>query len=179
MKIDSEEIFDVVDECDRIIGQASRSKVHREGLRHRAVHVFATSSAEEVFLQRRAFTKDMAPGLWCSSCSGHVDTGETYEQAALRELVEEIGLSLEPGELSLRLAVSCCPATENEFVRLYHCRAAPPLRIDPSEVMDGCWLGKAELEKWTRSEPEAFSPSFLHLHALDCLSTRENRIIST
>tara|TARA_B100000959_G_scaffold211957_1_gene222847 strand:+ start:403 stop:927 length:525 start_codon:yes stop_codon:yes gene_type:complete len=174
VKIDSEEIFDVVDECDRIIGQAPRSKVHQEGLLHRAVHVFATNPSEEIFLQRRALTKDVAPGLWSSSCSGHVDAGETYEQATLRELVEEIGLSLEPCELRLRLMVSPCSATENEFVRLYHCRANPPLRIDPGEVMDGRWLTKAELEKRIQSEPEAFSPSFLHLYAFDCLLIRES-----
>lgn len=169
MRIASEEIFDVVDERDRVVGQALRSKVHREGLRHRAVHVFATNPAEEVFLQRRAFTKDMNPGLWSSSCSGHLDTGETYEQAALRELVEEIGLLLEPGDLYMKLAVSCCSATENEFVRLYHCGVATPLRTDPSEVMDGRWLTRAELDEWTQREPKVFSRSFLHLLALDRL----------
>ena len=175
----SEEIFDLVDERDRVIGRASRSKVHQEGLRHRAVHVFATNPSEEVFLQRRAFNKDSAPGLWSSSCSGHVDAGETYEQAALRELVEEIGLSLKPGELCLRLSVSSCPATENEFVRLYHCRTASPLRVDSGEVMDGRWLAKAALDEWTHREPETFSSSFLHLYAVDCLAIDRDWIRAT
>ena len=169
MIIDSEEIFDVVNELDQVIAQASREKVHREGLLHRAIHVFAFNPAEEIFLQRRALTKDVAPGLWSSSCSGHVDAGENYDQAALRELTEEIGLTLSPEELCLRLAVSPCSATENEFVQVYRCRAISPLRHDPIEVMDGRWLSQAQLVAWMLRDPAAFSPSFLQLYALDCL----------
>ena len=172
MTIASEEIFDVVDALDRVIGQATRETVHRDGLFHRAVHVFAFNSTGEIFLQRRAFTKDSAPGLWSSSCSGHVDAGESYEQATLRELVEEIGLTLDPEALLLRLAVSPCPATENEFARVYRCFADPPLTLDPDEVMDGLWLAEVKLNSWILREPEAFAPSFLHLYALNRMAER-------
>ena len=33
------EIFDIVDECDEVIGSASREEVHRKGLKHRSVHL--------------------------------------------------------------------------------------------------------------------------------------------
>ena len=172
MTIASEEIFDVVDARDRVIGQASRETVHREGWLHRAIHIFAFNSAGEVFLQRRAVTKDSAPGLWSSSCSGHVDAGENYEQAALRELFEEVGLTLNSEVLRLCLAVSPCPATENEFVRVYRCFAEPPFNLDPDEIMDGLWLAEVELNSWILREPEAFAPSFLHLYTLSRVAER-------
>ena len=173
MKTPSEEIFDVVDERDRVIGLVSRAQTHRDGLLHRAVHVFASNADGFFFLQRRSLDKESAPGLWSSSCSGHVDSGETYKQAALRELVEEIGLTLGPAELCLRLSISPCRATEKEFVRLYSCKAPSTLRPDPVEVIDSRWMAEEDLRAWIHREPKAFSPSFLHLYGLNRLIDSE------
>src|SRR5215475_6609703 len=90
-----EEIFDVVNEDDEIIGRHPRNKVHELGLMHRAVHVLVFNSAKQLFLQKRSMSKDRQPGLWDSSSSGHVDSGEDYDHCAIRELREEIGLKLE------------------------------------------------------------------------------------
>ena len=64
-----EELFDVVDADDNVIGVGGRSKVHRERLFHRAVHVFVFNAKGELYLQKRSITKDTAPGKWVSSCS--------------------------------------------------------------------------------------------------------------
>jgi predicted protein tyrosine phosphatase len=72
----SEEIFDVVNERDEVVGQAPRSEVHRRKLNHRAVHVLVFNSRGELFLQKRSLKKDCFPGAWDSSASGHLDTGE-------------------------------------------------------------------------------------------------------
>ena len=90
-----DELFDVVDEHDRVLRQAPRREVHAQGWLHRAVHVLVFNRAGEVFLQKRSMRKDKSPGLWDSSCSGHLDAGEDYDQAAWRELQEEIGLKLD------------------------------------------------------------------------------------
>ena len=86
------DIFDVVDMSDRVLRQEPRSVVHREKLLHRAIHVFVFNKAGQLYLQRRSMAKDTAPGKWMSSCSGHVDTGEDYDEATRRELIEELGL---------------------------------------------------------------------------------------
>jgi isopentenyldiphosphate isomerase len=98
----NEDIFDVVNDDDEIIGREPRSVVHARGLRHRAVHVLVFNAAGQLFLQKRSMTKDNDPGLWDSSCSGHVDSGESYAVAAERELMEEIdnALSREPEKYS-------------------------------------------------------------------------------
>src|SRR6516225_6443898 len=89
-----EEIFDVVNERDEVVGCETRGEVHRLGLMHRAVHVLVFNSRGQVFLQKRSMTKDRQPGLWDFSASGHLDRGESYDACAVRELREEIGLEL-------------------------------------------------------------------------------------
>src|ERR1044072_5732360 len=87
-----EDIFDVVNERDEVIDRKPRSEVHRLGLLHRAVHVLVFNSRGQIFLQKRSMKKDRQPGVWDSSASGHVDSGEDYDTCAVRELREEIGL---------------------------------------------------------------------------------------
>ena len=75
----NEEIFDVVDERDVVIGQNTRAEVHRLGLRHRAVHVLVFDRHGHIFLQKRSLLKDRQAGLWDSSSSGHVDAAPRYQ----------------------------------------------------------------------------------------------------
>src|SRR5215469_17657864 len=89
-----EEIFDVVNDRDEVIDRRPRSVVHRLGLLHRAVHVLVYNSRGQIFLQKRSIKKDRQPGLWDSSASGHLNSGEDYDACAVREVEEEIGLRL-------------------------------------------------------------------------------------
>jgi len=151
------ELFDIVDETDQVIGQRPRSEVHREGLRHRAVHILITNSKGELYLQRRVPWKDMNPSCWDSSAAGHVDAGETYEEAARRELDEELGLQLEPVEAG-RLESS--PETGHEFLKIYTAQSDGPFHPAPAEVE---WAGFFPLDvvlRWLDTEPDAFSPVF-------------------
>ncbi len=86
------ELFDVVDDQDHVLRQEPRADVHRQRLLHRAVHVLVFNSKGEVYLQRRSAKKDTYPHRWTTACSGHVDAGEDYDTAAVRELQEELGL---------------------------------------------------------------------------------------
>src|ERR1022692_566981 len=129
----SEEIFDVVNERDEVIGQQSRSEVHRLGLMHRAVHVLVFNAVGEVFLQKRSMTKDRQPGLWDSSASGHVDSGEDYDACAVRELGEEIGLRLEGGPKRL-FKIAAGSDTDQEFVWVYRGDAEGPFELNPDEI---------------------------------------------
>jgi len=84
------EFFPVVDEHDRLIGQAPRAEVHGDNLRHRAVHILLFNRKGELFLQKRSRHKDRHPCVWDSSAAGHVDAGEDYDAAAARELQEAL-----------------------------------------------------------------------------------------
>ncbi|MEX0326173.1 MAG: NUDIX domain-containing protein, partial [Puniceicoccaceae bacterium] len=90
-----DELFDVVDEEDRVVGVARRADVHANGLLHRAVHILVCRENGDIFLQQRSMQKDSHPGKWDSSASGHLDSGEGYDAAAVRELREELGVEVE------------------------------------------------------------------------------------
>ncbi|ADE55230.1 NUDIX hydrolase [Coraliomargarita akajimensis] len=161
----SEELFDVVDAEDNVLRVETRSTVHRERLMHRAIHVFVFNAEGQIYLQRRSMNKDSAPGKWVSSCSGHVDSGEEYDVAAIRELEEEIGLK-DPAQMQRILKESPCPQTGQEFVWLYTCQSEGPFTLDPEEVSEGRWVSIDELNQWADERPRDFAWSFVHLWAL-------------
>lgn len=161
----ADELFDVVDEQDRVVGRARRADVHAQKLRHRAVHVLCLDGRGRVFLQRRSMLKDSAPGKWCASCSGHLDAGEDYDAAALRELQEEIGVGVEPAALERWLRLDACRETGMEFLWVYRVRHEGPFTLHPAEIMDGAWYERAALDEAIRERPRDFAGAFRHLWA--------------
>lgn len=154
-----EDIFDIVNNNDEVIGQKPRSLVHTEGLKHRAVHVLVFNAAGNVFLQKRSENKDNNPGVWDSSCSGHVDSGESYEVAAERELMEEIDLLVEQ-PLEPLFKIDACENTGHEFVWVYQTVHEGPFTLNPDELDDGQWFKPAEIKDALAVRPNEFSPSF-------------------
>ena len=153
-----EDIFDVVNEDDQVIGQEPRSVVHAKGLRHRAAHVMVFNAAGEIFLQLRSKTKDNNPGVWDSSCSGHVDAGESYAVAAERELMEEIGLLVED-PLEPLFMINACKETGHEFVWIYRTQSEGPFELNPVEIDDAKWMAPSGLTVAIERDPTDFSPS--------------------
>ena len=153
-----EEFFDIVNERDEIIGREPRSVVHARGLRHRAVHVLVFNSAGQLFLQKRSMAKDNDPGLWDSSCSGHVDAGEDYDTGGERELLEEIGLQPTLPLKSL-FKTDACELTGWEFARVYRTIAEGPFTLHPDEIDEGRWLTPEQLTKAIAGAPERYSPT--------------------
>ena len=158
---ESGEIFDVVDADDQVIGTATRGEVHAQKLVHRAVHVFVFNKRGDLLLQKRSALKDLCPSLWDSSVSGHLDSGESYEAAAIRELEEEMGIIVEspPEEIARILPRE---ATGWEHVRLYRARHDGNLRFPSAEVDAAVWFSLTEIESWVASRSSDFAPGFLH-----------------
>jgi len=160
------EVFDVVDAADRVIGQASREEVHQRGLYHRAVHIFWLRPDGQLGLQRRSFAKDSCPGQLSSACAGHVDAGEDYRAAAVRELGEELGIRVEPAELREIDYVPAHGDLGHEFVRCYLLgRPAERCHPAPFEVDSILWRRPPEALAWSETQPGLFSTPLLHLLA--------------
>ena len=162
LKLMSDEIFDIVNERDEVIGQRTRREVHRDGDKHRAVHVFVFNSRGQIFLQKRSMKKDSAPGKWDSSASGHLDTGEDYDPCAVREVREEIGLSL-PAPPRRLFKVDACADTGQEFVWLYQCESEGPFTLHPDEIERGEWFEPEYVSGWVAEKPREFARAFVLL----------------
>ncbi|MEM6883758.1 MAG: NUDIX domain-containing protein [Verrucomicrobiota bacterium] len=157
-----EDIFDIVDENDQVIGNAPRSEVHAKGARHRAVHIFVFNTQGEILLQLRSASKDKHPCTWDTSCCGHVDSGETYDIAAAREFQEELGPEQLP-EFQAIGKCDACEATGQEFVTVYKCYTEGPFHPCPDEIDELRWISPKEMEEEFRSVPETYAPALPYL----------------
>jgi isopentenyldiphosphate isomerase len=155
-----DEIFDVVNERDEVIGRRPRPEVHRDGHKHRSTHVLVFNSRGEVFLQKRSMLKDTFPGAWDSSAAGHVDRGEDYDHCAMRELREELGLALSAPPQRL-FKLEACPETGQEFVWVYRCQAEGPFTLHPDEIERGGWFSPSHISDWIAAKPQDFASGFV------------------
>ncbi len=151
------EIFEIVDEQDRVTRQASRQEVHSNpSLIHRVVHILVFNQEGLLFLQKRSSSKDVHPGKWDTSVGGHVDAGESYEHAARREMREELGI--QGAELEFLHTYIHRNSRESEFVRSYQCCWSGSIRTDPKEIEEGRFWSLKEIHDADR---RLFTPNFL------------------
>ncbi|WP_133715920.1 MULTISPECIES: NUDIX hydrolase [Methylocaldum] len=155
----NDELLYEVDEHDRVVGPRVRGEVHELGLRHRAVHILVFNDLEEILLQKRSRTKDINPGLWDTSAAGHVDWGESYDDCAMRELGEELGIaSRSPLRFLFKLPASA--QTGWEFIQVYRVVHSGALQPDPSEIDECRWFGMNELDAWVSNSGIELTSSF-------------------
>lgn len=151
------EFFDIVDENDQIIGQAPRAECHgNPSLVHRVAHVLVFAGDDRLLLQKRSMRKDIQPGRWDTSVGGHLDPGESYLEAACREMREELGIDGIP--LTWLYDSKIRNAIESENVSTYLARYDGDVCFAPDEI--------DEVRFWSAEEIDAalgtgvFTPNF-------------------
>lgn len=111
-----EEYIDIVTREGKPTGKsAPKSEIHSKGFYHKTAHIWFYTNAREILLQQRAATKTICPLLWDVSVAGHVDAGESIKQAAVREIKEEIGLSISESDLEKIGVFKCFQSYGNEI----------------------------------------------------------------
>lgn len=109
-----DELIDIVTQDGKPTGQiATKQEIHTQGHYHNTAHVWLYTSSGEVLLAQRSYSKSICPGLWDVSVAGHVDAGERIEQAAVREVWEEIGLQLSETDLEKIGVFECFQSYDN------------------------------------------------------------------
>ena len=94
MRDNQQEIFPIVSDDGTVVGKATRGECHSGSkLLHPVVHLHVFNSSGDVYLQKRPEWKDIQPGKWDTAVGGHIDYGETPEQALRREVREELGIT--------------------------------------------------------------------------------------
>ncbi|MBA0050606.1 NUDIX domain-containing protein [Streptomyces sp. AJS327] len=145
----AEETLDVVDERDRVLGQRSRGAVYARGLRHRCAAIQVRDPEGRIFTHRRTPGKLIFPGMYDPVVGGVLGAGETYDEAALREAEEELGVHGLPRPVHrfTYLFDGAGTAGQGWFVAVYEVVCALPVRPQPEEVDWHAFLPEAELER--------------------------------
>ncbi|WP_346701256.1 NUDIX domain-containing protein [uncultured Alistipes sp.] len=150
------EIFPVVDLSGRVVGRATRGECHSGSmLLHPVVHLHVFNSRGELYLQRRPLWKDIQPGRWDTAVGGHVDYGESVEEALRREVREELGIVDFKPE-----AVAVYPfRSEREYELVHVYRTLYDGAIRPSDELDGgrFWTPREIRENFGKG---VFTPNF-------------------
>ena len=159
----TEEILEIVNKDNQVTGRAPRSQIHAQQLRHRAVHIFLFNLHGELFLQKRAAQKEEFPGYYDSSAAGHVDPQESYADAALRELEEELGITA-----ALKKIAEIPASRDNgwEFSVFYTAVSDAPISINPEEIAEGGFYPVDEIADWLARDGGLFTPAFKTLFQL-------------
>ena len=143
----ADEILDIVDENDRVVGQAPRGQAYAEGLRHRCVFIQARDAEGRIFVHRRTPTKLVFPSLYDMFVGGVVGAGESYDDAALREAEEELGVSGLPRPEFLFSFLYEDGAAGSWWSAVYQVRCALPVNPQAEEVAWHDFLPEAEVER--------------------------------
>lgn len=155
------EILDIVDAADCVIGREERRALHRRGLMHRAVHILVLDRTDRVYVQKRSKQKFTAPRCYDSSSSGHLGSGESYNECADREIVEELNLTHDKrGPLRPLFKIAACRETGWEHVWVYVCRAHGAVRPDVREIESGRFWAWDEIWRLIQQRPADCADGF-------------------
>jgi len=138
-----EELLDLVDDGDRVIGTAPRSRVRRENLLHRGVGILVFNAAGELFVHQRTATKDVFPSMYDMFVGGAVGSGEAYADAARREVAEELGVG--GAELAYLFTYRYEGPRNRCFTRVYQVVYDGPITLQAEEVAGGRFCPFAEV----------------------------------
>ncbi|CAL9627072.1 putative Nudix hydrolase YfcD [Streptomyces sp. enrichment culture] len=143
----ADEILDIVDEHDRVIGRYPRGEAYAKGLRHRCVFVQARDAEGRIFVHRRTPTKLVFPSLYDMFVGGVVGAGESYDEAALREAEEELGVSGLPRPRFLFKFLYDDGSGQSWWSAVYEVRCDLPVRPQAEEVAWHAFLPEPELRE--------------------------------
>ncbi len=168
-----DERLDIVNDDNEVIGQGSRKEIHEQNKKHRAIHLFVFTKKGDLILQKRSHLKDRHPGVWDSPAAGHLDAGESYDQAALRELREELGLE----DNDFHITGTLPPSPENGWEHVELRTLTTPAKLSriqfpAAEIEAVQAFPPAEIRAWIERRPQDFASSFLECFRLWDTSSR-------
>lgn len=145
-----DELLIQVDENNNITGSISRSNAHtKRGVYYRTIFVLVKNSKDEIMIQKRSATKDLYPNCWDLSVGGHVGYGQTYEQAAAREVGEELGMSVSESDLISKGDVLVKLPNSGEWFRVfeYNLKPTETPAANQDEINDIKWMSIEDIKK--------------------------------
>ena len=152
----AEELVGIVDESGREVDAVPRSVMRRDNLLHRATGVVVRDSTGRIYVHRRTATKDVYPGMYDCCAGGVVAAGEDVEEAARRELAEELGV--EGVELRPLFVATYADEHTRYLAHVYEARWDGPIHWQEDEVEWGQWMTPAQLRELLADPERPFVP---------------------
>src|SRR5262245_34170484 len=155
----ADEIVTIVDEHNKVVGAVPRREMRTKNLPHRSTYVLVFNARGELYVQKRTMTKDVFPGYYDPAAGGVVLAGESYEQGAVRELAEEMGIH----DVPLIWLFDFYFADERTRVwgGAFSCIYDGEVILQAEEVEDVALMTIAEILR--RAETEPFTPDGLYV----------------
>ncbi len=155
------EELDIVDAHDEIVGKADRKEAHKKKLLHRNVYVMLFDPDGRLFMQKRAASKEFYANCWEGSLSGHVQSGETYKEAAERELFEELGVCVPPPKIKNIIEFGFHDENERVLITLFAIKDFKGnIQLDDEEVASGDFWTIKKLESEMKKGKVLIHPAF-------------------
>lgn len=152
-----EEWFPLVNEEGETIGKATRRECHSGSKQlHPVIHLHIFNDAGELYLQKRSMNKDIQPGKWDTAVGGHIDYGETVEEALRREVREELGITEFTPQFMTRYIFES--AIEKELVNTFRTVYNGEIQPDTEELDGGRFWLMEEIK--TNLGKNVFTPNF-------------------
>ena len=152
-----EEWFPLVNEMGETIGKATRKECHSGSKQlHPVIHLHIFNDAGELYLQKRSMTKDIQPGKWDTAVGGHIDYGETVEEALRREVREELGITAFTPQFITRYVFES--AIEKELVNTFRTIYNGEIKPDTEELDGGRFWSLEEIKP--NLGQNVFTPNF-------------------
>jgi isopentenyldiphosphate isomerase len=147
----ADELVDIVDTQDRVLGQAPRKEVRARQLRHRAVYILLFNPAGQLFVHQRTASKDIYPDYYDVAFGGVVGAGEEVDSAARRELKEEAGVT--SARLRRVLAFQFDDETNHVNGTVYSATYDGRLELQASEIAGGRWMDLDDVVELSQHQP--------------------------
>ena len=149
-----DEYLDLVDENDNVIGKKRRLEVYAERLSNfRVVNVFLTNSKGEIWIPRRAADKRVFPSCLDTSMGGHVESGETYEDALEREMREELNIDTDKTSVCFLGHLTPQKNDVSAFMNVYEMKTDKTPDYNKNDFVEYFWLtSKALFERIAKGE---------------------------
>jgi isopentenyl-diphosphate delta-isomerase len=157
-----EEFVVLIDEQDNQLGLMEKQQAHIAGLLHRAFSVFIFNEKGELLLQQRAAQKYHSPLLWTNTCCSHPRENESYKEAAIRRLQEEMGFQCEIEEKFhfIYKAQLGEELFEHELDHVFTGIYSGEININPGEVNDYKWIEMEDLILDMKENPDLYTVWF-------------------
>jgi isopentenyldiphosphate isomerase len=145
-----DELVDVIDEAGRVVRVVSRAEMRVNRLPHRCVYILVFNARGELFVHERTATKDVYPSYWDVCVGGVLGAGETFDQGAERECLEEIGVA---AELTPLFPFDYADELTRVSGYVYRGVHEGPFRLQPEEVVQGRFVSRDALETLFAEKP--------------------------